>query len=146
MGWIAASAAGLPNFLIYMALGVLLIALYAAIYTRLTGHDEIALIRAHNASAAVAFGGNLIGFVIPLNKAIAQASSVPDCILWAVAALVVQLAIYGLARTLVPGLSRNIEDNAMASAVFLASVSVAGGMLNAASMTLYPVMAAMEAL
>lgn len=139
MGWIQASAAGLPNFVIYLVVGVVLTLLFAAIYTRLTGHDELGLIRAHNTSAAVAFGGNLIGFVIPLNKAISQASSVPDCILWATVALVVQLAIYGVARFLVPGLSKNIEDNVMASAILLASVSVVGGMLNAASMTLYPV-------
>jgi putative membrane protein len=139
MGWIQASAAGLPNFVIYLALGVVLTLLFAAIYTRLTGHDEITLIRQHNSSAAIAFGGNLIGFVIPLNKAISQASSVPDCILWATVALAVQLGIYGFARLLVPGLSKNIENNAMASAVLLASVSVVGGMINAASMTLYPI-------
>ena len=57
-----------------------LIAAFAAIYLRLTAHDEIALIRSGNLSAAVALGGNLVGFSVPLEKAIAQASSIPDCI------------------------------------------------------------------
>jgi putative membrane protein len=141
MAWIQVPAAGLPNFVLYFGLGLLLTVLYAAIYTRLTGHDEIALIRRHNASAAVAFSGNLIGFVIPLNKAIAQASSVPDCILWAVVALFVQLLLYLLTKVLVPGLSKNIEDNAMASAILLAGVAITGGMINAASMTYIPAVA-----
>jgi putative membrane protein len=139
MGWIQASAAGLPNFFLYLGVGFVLTLLFGTIYTRMTGHDEIRLIRENNTSAAVAFGGSLIGFVIPLNKAITQASSVPDCILWATVALAVQLGIYAAARLLVPGLSKNIEQNVMASAILLASVSVVGGMVNAASMSLYPV-------
>ena len=67
--------AGLPAFLLYFTVGTALIAGFAALYIRLTAHDEIALIRAGNLSAAIAFGGNLAGFSVPLEKAIEQAAT-----------------------------------------------------------------------
>ncbi len=133
-----ASLAGLPPFALYFALGAVLTVLFAAVYMKLTAHDEIALIRQGNLAAALALGGNLAGFSIPLDKAISQAGSVPDCIVWAVVALVVQLLVYLVARTLIPDLSRKIEENNVAAATFLAIAAISGGMLNAASMTLYP--------
>jgi putative membrane protein len=132
------SLGGVPNFFLYGAIGLVLTFIFAVIYVRITGHDEIALIRAHNASAALAFGSSLIGFALPLSKAIAQASSVPDCILWGAMALVVQLSAYAITRLLLPGLSANIQNNAMASAIVLAAIALVAGMLNAASMTYYP--------
>ena len=140
MSWVYPSLSGIPNFFLYGAIGLVLTFIFAVIYNRITGHDEIALIRAHNASAALAFGSSLIGFALPLSKAIAQASSVPDCILWGGIALVVQLAAYTITRLLLPGLSTNIENNAMASAIVLAAIAIVAGMLNAASMTYFPTM------
>jgi len=138
MAMIYPSLGGVPNFFLYGAIGLVLTFIFAVIYVRITGHDEIALIRAHNASAALAFGSSLIGFALPLSKAIAQASSVPDCILWGAMALVVQLSAYAITRLLLPGLSANIQNNAMASAIVLAAIALVAGMLNAASMTYYP--------
>jgi putative membrane protein len=130
--------AGLPNFLIYGAVGLALTFVFCVIYVRITGHDEIALIRADNTAAAIAFGSSLIGFALPLAQAIAQASTLPDCIVWGVVALVVQLGAYAVARVLVPGLSGRIEKGAIAAALVVAAVSIAAGLLNAASMTYYP--------
>jgi putative membrane protein len=132
------SLLGLPNFFIYAAIGSLLLFVFAVIYIRITGHDEMALIREGNASAALALGGSLIGFSMPLSKAIAQASSVPDCIVWGGVSLLVQLLAYGAARLVMPGLSDNIKRNMLAAAILLASIAIVAGMLNAASMTYYP--------
>ena len=131
----AISMAGLPAFLLYFVVGVALIACYGAVYMRMTAHDEIALIRAGNVSAAIALGGNLAGFSIPLEKAIQQASSSPDCVIWATIAMLIQVAADGLARGLIPALSRRIEDNEVPAAVMLAVVAVLSGTLAAASMT-----------
>jgi len=131
----AISMAGLPAFLLYFVVGAALIAGFAIIYLRLTAHDEIALIRAGNLSAAIAFGGNLTGFSIPLEKAIAQASSIPDLVLWAIAAMLIQFAVYGLARLIIPELSRKIEEDRIPSAAMLAVIAVISGTLAAASMT-----------
>ncbi|MDB5511076.1 MAG: hypothetical protein JWR08_559 [Enterovirga sp.] len=129
------SMAGLPAFAAYFAVGVALIVAFAAVYLRLTAHDEIALIRGGNLAAAIALGGNLAGFAIPLEKAIAQASSIPDCVLWAVAAMLIQFAAYGLCRRLLPDLSRRIEQGELPTAVLLAVTAVISGTLAAASMT-----------
>ena len=129
------SMAGLPAFLLYFLVGVALIATFAAIYLRLTAHDEIALIRAGNLAAAIALGGNLVGFAVPLEKAISQASSIPDCVLWAVAAMIIQFAAYGVARLLIPELSRKIEQDNLPAAAMLAVIAVISGTLAAASMT-----------
>lgn len=131
----AVSMAGLPAFLLYFVVGSALIAGFALIYMRLTAHDEIALIRAGNLSAAIALGGNLAGFSIPLERAIAQASSIPDCVLWALAAMLIQFAAYGLARVLIPDLSKKIQEDRLPSAAMLAVIAVISGTLAAASMT-----------
>ena len=130
------SMAGLPAFLLYFVVGVALIAAFAAVYMRMTAHDEIALIRGGNLSAAIAFGGNLIGFALPLEQAISQASSIPDCVLWAVAAMLIQFAAYGLARLLIPALSARIEQDNLPSAAMLAVIAVISGTLASASMSL----------
>jgi putative membrane protein len=137
MTWLYPSLAGVPNFFLYSAIGVTLTFVFAVIYMRITGHDEVKLIREGNASAALALGGSLIGFAMPMSKAIAQASSVPDCVLWGVMALIVQLLAYALARALIPNLSQKIEMNTMATAIMLASISIVAGQINAASMTYY---------
>lgn len=129
------SMAGLPAFLLYFVVGVALIAAFATIYVRLTAHDEIALIRGGNLSAAIAFGGNLVGFAVPLEKAISQASSIPDCVLWALAAMIIQIAAYGVARIAIPELSRKIEQDSLPAGAMMAVIAVISGTLAAASMT-----------
>jgi putative membrane protein len=135
---LAASAAGLPLFILYFGVGVGLTGLFAILYMLLTPHDELKLIREGNVAAALALGGNLAGFSIPLNKAITQAGSIMDCLLWACIALVVQLMVYVLVKTVIPQLSEKIEANNVAVSTFLVFVAVVSGMLNAASMTLSP--------
>jgi putative membrane protein len=135
---LAPSLSGIPNFLLYAAIGIALSFIFSVIYIRITGHDEIKLIREGNASAALAFGSSLIGFGLPLSKAIAQASSVPDCVLWGTMALLMQLLAYALARYIIPDLSQKISTNMLAAAIIVASISIVTGMLNAASMTYYP--------
>lgn len=129
------SMAGLPAFLIYFCVGFALIAGFAVIYMRITPHDEIALIRGGNLSAAIAFGGNLIGFSVPLEKAIEQAATIPDVVIWAVIAMIVQLGAYGFARIAIPDLSRKIEEDRVPSAAMLAVIAVLSGTLAGASMT-----------
>jgi putative membrane protein len=138
VGTLSLSLQGIPNFALYGAIGITMSFVFAVIYIRITGHDEIKLIREGNASAALALGSSLVAFAMPLSKAIAQASSIPDCILWGAVALVVQLLAYGLARSLIPGLSEKIAQNTLATAIMLAAISLTAGMLNSASMTYYP--------
>jgi putative membrane protein len=55
-------------------------------------------------------------------------------LIWALIALVVQLASLLNVRALIPGLIRDIPEGKVAQGVFLAAVSIAAGILNAACM------------
>lgn len=132
---IGASLNGLPWFLAYMATAVVLTLLYLVIYMWVTPHQEIKLIRENNMAAALAFAGSLIGFCLPLASAIAQSVALVDCVVWGVVALVVQIAIFFLVRLPVPKISERIENGETASGLWLGAASLAGGILNAASMT-----------
>ena len=66
-----AFVAGFPDFIIQLgtALGLFIASL--VIYVILTPHKELALIRAGNPSAALAFAGVIIGLAIPLGSCLA---------------------------------------------------------------------------
>ena len=73
---------GVPAFLSYFAIGAGLIVLFCLVYVRLTPHAEFALIKENKPASAIAFGGSLIGFALPLHAAISHAVSLLDCVLW----------------------------------------------------------------
>ena len=118
-----------------MATAVVLTLVYAVIYTWVTPHAEITLIRDNNLAASVAFGGSLIGFCLPLASAIANSAALVDFAVWGVIAIVVQIVIFYLVRLPIPKISERIEKGEMASGLWLGAASLAGGILNAASMT-----------
>lgn len=108
---------------------------FAVIYSWVTPHAEIQLIRKNNLAASLAFTGSLIGFSLPLASAIAQSVALVDCVVWGVIAMVVQIVIYFLIRLPVPKISERIEKGETASGLWLGAASLIGGLLNAASMT-----------
>ena len=125
----------LSSFLSYMVTALVLTALYIVIYMWVTPHPEIKLIRENNIAAAFALVGSLIGFCMPLASAITNSNSLADCALWGLIALIVQIAIFYLVGLPIPKISERIEQGEMAAGVWLGSASLAGGLLNAASMT-----------
>jgi len=130
-----ASLEGLPVFLMFFAVGVALAAVYLALYTLATAHNEFALIRRNVTAAAVALGFSLVGFALPLGSALVPAQSLSDCIVWGLVALAVQILAYWLVRIVLPDLSQRIAAGEMASALFLGAASLAAGILNASAMT-----------
>ncbi len=131
----AVSLTGLPDFLIYFAVAIVLVALYLALYTLATMHNEFALIRQNVISAATALGFSLVGFALPLASAIVHANSILDCLVWGLVALAVQILVYWLVRILMPNLSQRIAAGEMAAALFLGAASLSAGIINAAAMT-----------
>lgn len=129
------SVSGLPEFLLYFLVALVLVALYLLVYSLATSHNEFALIRQNVISAAVALGLSLVGFALPLSSAIVRARNVIDCIVWGLVALVVQVLVYWLVRLVLPNLSQRIAAGEMAAALFLGAASLAAGIVNAASMT-----------
>jgi putative membrane protein len=132
---VASSLAGLADFLIFFVIAVVLVALYLAIYTLATMHNEFALIRENVISAATALGFSLVGFALPLASAIVHAQTIVDCLVWGLVALAVQIVVYWLVRIVMPNLSGRIAAGEMAAALFLGAASLAAGIINAAAMT-----------
>ena len=129
------SLSGLPAFVAYFIGAVILCIGYLAAYTRVTAHDEFALIAQGNASAALALGMSLFGFALPLASAIYHSDGLLDCLIWGVIALITQLAAYYLAGLAQNDLSARVAKNELAAAIWLGFVSLAAGILNAASMS-----------
>ncbi|MCC7221740.1 MAG: DUF350 domain-containing protein [Candidatus Contendobacter sp.] len=129
------SLAGVPAFLSYFAAAIGLLAAFLLLYLWITPYREISLIREGNAAAAASLSGAMIGFVLPLASVITHSASLPDMAIWGLIALLVQLLAYVAARWLLPNLARDIPAGQIASGVFLAALSLATGLLNAACMT-----------
>jgi putative membrane protein len=127
--------AGLPAFVLYFALGLLLLAAFLAIYVAVTPYKEIALIREGNAAAAISLGGATLGYVLPLSRAIAQSVSVVDMLAWGGVALVAQVVVYFVVARAVPHFPEAIRAGRVSAATFLAALAIAVGLLNAAAMT-----------
>lgn len=126
--------ATLPDFLAYLGSALVLTAVFSVLYTAITPHSEWKLLRAGNLSASLAFGGAMLGFVIPLASAISHSVSLLDMVVWGAVALVVQLVAFFGARLLLPGLPAKIEADQRGPASFAAVLFLAVGVLNAACM------------
>jgi putative membrane protein len=132
---VTSSLSGLPLFLAYFCLSLVVTSAYLYLYTLLTQHDEFELIRADVPGAAISFGLSLLGFALPVASAIAHAANIVDCIVWSVIALIVQVGVYYLVRIPVPDLSKRIASGQLAPAIYLGLASATAGLLSAASMT-----------
>lgn len=123
----------LPSFVQYMlsSAGMLVMAIY--IYTKITPYNEIKLIREGNVAASVAFAGTILGMVCAMSSVILYSTSWLDKLAWCTIALMVQLCVWALVNVIFKNLQISIDqDRCMASAVMLATFSLAAGILQAA--------------
>jgi putative membrane protein len=126
--------APLPVFLAYLGTALALTVLFCVLYTAVTPQAEWKMLREGNLSAALAFGGALLGFVVPLASAIAHSVSLLDTVLWGAVALAVQLLAFFGVRLVLPRLPRQIEEDHRGVATIAAAFFLAVGLLNAACM------------
>jgi putative membrane protein len=128
-------SSGGAAFALTFLVSLALLGAFITLYSLLTSHREMTLIRAGNRAAALSLGGAIVGFVIPVGKAVAQSTGLADLAVWAAIAFVAQLVAYAAASALLPHLSKAIADDHVASGILLAALAIAIGVLNAASMT-----------
>ncbi len=129
------SFSGFDDFLIYLAIASLLLAIFVAIYVRITPYREIGLIREGNMAAAFSLSGTLIGMVIPLSNAVEYSVNPVDMAIWGFIALAIQLIVFVIARIALPNIAQDIPAGKQSAGFFLGAISIAGGILNAACMT-----------
>jgi len=127
--------ASLSEFLIFFAAAAVLTIIFVVIYTRVTRHDELALIKKNSTAATIAFSGSLIGFALPLASTMINSVTVVEMVLWGGIALIVQVLVYLLIRLPMPRISERIEADEVAAGIWLGACSMVAGILNAASMT-----------
>lgn len=128
------SISTLPAFLTYFAVALAILLGFLCVYVNFTPYREIALIREGNAAAAVSLSGTLIGFALPVANVIENSHNLVDLALWSAIACAVQLATFLAARIALPQIASDIPAGKMAPAIFLAALSIAVGLVNAACM------------
>lgn len=125
----------LTEFFLFFVVASVLALFFVFVYTRVTRHHELALIKENSTAAAVAFSGSLIGFALPLASTMINSINIIELVLWGVIALIVQVLVYLLIRLPMPRISERIEADELAAGIWLGTCSIVAGILNAASMT-----------
>lgn len=116
--------AGFPNFIIQLGVALGLFVASLIIYVVMTPHKEMALIRAGNPSAALAFAGVVVGLAIPLGSCLAYAQGLWDVVIWGVVTLLLQILAFRFTDIFLRGLPRRIAEGDVAAAVFLMSIKI----------------------
>lgn len=127
--------AGIPAFLGYFAIGMIAFAVFTGIYTALTPHKEVELIRGGNLAAVTAFLGALLGFSLPLASAAANSVSVFDYVIWAIIGILAQILAFFIANLTMQRLHEKITAGDVAAGLWGGGIALAVGILNAACMT-----------
>lgn len=124
------------SFILYFGIAIALLFIFQAVYMAVTPHRETELIKGGNVAAATAYIGAIIGFCLPLASALAHSISLLDFVIWGFIAGFVQVLTWVIVRTFFyKNISESIVAGTLAPALKLAGISVAVGILNAASMT-----------
>jgi putative membrane protein len=123
-------------FVVAFVVAGLFTVVFKLIYQWVTPYNEARLIREGNVAAALALGGALVGYVLPLASALSNTVSLVEFCAWAALAGVIQIAAFTLVRVVaMKDLSARIEKGEIAAGLYLMSISLAVGLLNAACMT-----------
>lgn len=122
----------LPAFATFFAAAFAIVAVFLAVYALVTPYNELALIRQGNVAAALSLGGALLGMALPVAVAVAVSHNLPTMLGWGIAACIIQLLVFVIARLALPHLAEDIPQARVAAGIFLASLSLGVGIINAA--------------
>lgn len=135
MDWFAFQTGATAFIIAFAAAGVFTVA-FKLIYQWVTPYHERTLIRDGNPAAAIALGGALIGYVLPLASALSHTVSLMEFAVWATLAAIIQIVVFVIvSRLAFKNLATRIEAGEIAASIYLASISICVGLLNAACMT-----------
>jgi putative membrane protein len=129
------SFAGFDDFLVYLGVALLLLALFVAIYIRITPYRELQLIREGNMAASFSLSGAILGFIVPLASAVQHSVNLVDMAVWGFVAMVVQILAFVVVKLCIPSITRDIPENKGSAGFFLGSLSLGVGLINAACMS-----------
>jgi putative membrane protein len=120
------------NYTAYLVTGLLLLALFFVVYTRITPHEERHHVRNGNTAVALFLSGAMLGFTLTIASGILTHVHYVNFVVWIVSALVVQILVYAVMNRLIPDLSRQLEANNVAVGTMGGAAALCAGMINAA--------------
>jgi putative membrane protein len=129
------SFAGFDDFLVYLGVSLAYLAVFVAIYIRITPYRELQLIREGNMAASFSLSGAILGFIVPLASAIQHSVNLVDMAVWGLVAMIVQILAFVVVKLCIPSVTRDIPENKGSAGFFLGSLSLGVGLLNAACMS-----------
>ncbi len=125
----------IPHFLQYFLSAIALAVAFLTVYSFATPHREFSLIGNGNSAAAVQLVGTFLGFAVPVAIVIGHSVSIPDMLLWGGVAAVAQLIVFVvISRFLFKQISAKIEEDCLASGIFVGGIGFGVGILQAACM------------
>jgi putative membrane protein len=123
------------SYAVHLLSAFALLAVFAAVYLKLTPYAELALIREGNVAALLSFGGAIAGFSLTLASSIAHNSTLMQVVAWAFGAMVVQVLTYAALSRLMSTMPKAIEQRNVAMGGLLGCTSLIVGIINAACLT-----------
>lgn len=119
-------------FLSFFTVAIAILTVFLTVYAVITPYNELALIRQGNVAAAVSLGGALLGIALPVAVAVAVSHNLLSMLGWGLLACVIQLCVFIASRVILPHIVVDIPQDKPASGIFLASLSIGVGIVNAA--------------
>ena len=124
---------GLPVFLGYFGVALLMLGIGVVLYLLITPVNEYRLIKEGNTSAALTLGAAMLGISISLGAALAGSVNLWDIVIWGSVAILLQLAVFFLVDRVLSDLAHRIRADEMSAALILASTKLSIALLNAAA-------------
>jgi len=127
----------ITHFAMYFGIGLGFLVAFKFIYSLITPQREWQLIKEEkNTTAAIGFGGAIVGFSLALASAASHSVSLVDFAIWAGIALLAQLVAFFIVRLFfMPKIVERIENNEISAGLVLAATNIAVGLINAACMS-----------
>ena len=125
-------------FLLFFFTAILVLILFLYFYAKVTPYDDYKLIfEEKNTASSISFGGAILGLSIPLYSALISSVSYFDFLIWALIAMLFQLAFAYVVTRRKGKLSfeKHIQDDVLSVGVLMAFISISIGLLNAGSMS-----------
>ena len=121
----------LGNFLLYTFSSLVLLGIFGKIYQWLTPYHEHESIKAGKLAPAIALGGALLGFTLPLLSVSYHGINYIDFLIWAVVVGVLQIILFKILYWMIP---MQVEEDNKAIAFIYAVLALCVGLISAFSL------------
>ena len=125
------SLEALGNFLLYTFSSLALLGVFGKIYQWLTPYHEFESIKEGKLAPAIALGGALLGFTLPMLSVSYHGVNYVDFLIWAVVAGTLQILLFKALYWVIP---MQIEEDNRAIAVLYAVLAFCVGLISAFSL------------